>query len=94
MRRRQKVVAEATGFVICRRHGPAMPAPQARHEAHPLPSCLRFFPSDSLSLRASSKTLSWAGLDSNQRRRLPVVLQTTLHFGNHFQSLRALWQRK
>ena len=49
MRQRQKVVAEATGFVICRRHGPAMPAPQARHEAHPLPSCLRFFPSNGLS---------------------------------------------
>ena len=32
MRRRQKVVAEATGFVICRRHGPAMPPPHALPE--------------------------------------------------------------
>ena len=35
MRRRQKVAAETTGFVIRRRHGPAMPPPHALPEAPP-----------------------------------------------------------
>ena len=68
MRRRQKVVAEATGFVICRRHGPAMPAPQARHEAHPLPSCLRFFPSDGLEREQLACSRFFFGGESFRKR--------------------------
>ncbi len=46
MRRRQKVVAEATGFVIRRRRSDAMPSPHALLEAPPtaLLSSLFFHP--------------------------------------------------
>jgi len=57
MRRRQKVVAEATGFVICRRRSDAMPPPHALPEA---PSTALL--SSLFSIRQPRRSrLRWAG---------------------------------
>ena len=55
MRRRQKVVAEATGFVICRRCSDAMPSPHALPEAPPTALLSSLFSIRQPSLRIRAK---------------------------------------